>query len=175
MLPTLDALPQLARDLGANTAQLMIGAVPASDVSVEREPDHGGELGYRDVAHGADDHDLARLRVVHDLAADHERLGLRYGDAAGCHRGGVAFRLRSLARRFQGDSGDHSAFALASRNALRYLRVASVFGWSGPRAFSRIAQAAEDRKRALQDSKADTRAVYRTKYSNPTGTSQPLR
>jgi hypothetical protein len=48
-------------------------------------PDHGRELGDRDVTHRADDHDLARLRIVRDLVAGHERLSLRCGDAVGGH------------------------------------------------------------------------------------------
>jgi hypothetical protein len=37
----------------------------------------------------ADDHHLTRLRIVRDLAAGNERLGLRGGDAVGGHGDGT--------------------------------------------------------------------------------------
>ena len=64
---------------GAEDKRERVGAVPARDVSVDHEPDCGGELGDRYVTDGADDHDLACLRIVRDLAAGDERLGLRGG------------------------------------------------------------------------------------------------
>ena len=64
----------------------MVRAVAARGVSVDREPDHGGEHSDRHMAHRADDHDLTRLRVVRDLAAGYECLGLR-GWEGGCFYG----------------------------------------------------------------------------------------
>ena len=68
-----------------------VGAVPARDVCADSEPDGGGELGDRHVAHRAGDHDLTRLVILRDRTARHECLGLRGGEVVGCHRAALRF------------------------------------------------------------------------------------
>jgi hypothetical protein len=63
---------------GAQLESQLVRAVASRGVSVDREPDVGGELRDRYVTHRADDDELARPIILRDLTADHERLYLRW-------------------------------------------------------------------------------------------------